>query len=187
MSRSQKAGWRSRTKRMIFDADQLASLFQTEADSLKMARTLLIFVLMGTFGALLLSVYFFYYRRTLKSIADLQEGARMIGTGNLDHEIVVKGDDEISDLSRSFNQMTSELKKVIATKSDLEREIAGREQAELDLRKKNEALNELNEELTAAQEELNRNLGELKQADKILRRQADLLRRICTMPLLSGD
>jgi PAS domain S-box-containing protein len=85
---------------------------------------------MGVFVAFFLTSYFLFSRRMLKSIGNLQEGARIIGSGNLDHAIEENGDDEFSELSRSFNRMTSDLHRVLATKAELEREIAGRKQAE---------------------------------------------------------
>ena len=54
---------------MIFDAGRLAHLLSDEVDGLRQTRTLLIFALMGTFTAFLLTSYLLFYRRTLKSIA----------------------------------------------------------------------------------------------------------------------
>jgi PAS domain S-box-containing protein len=58
----------------------------------------------------------------------------MIGSGNLDFEIQEKRNDEIGDLARAFNRMTSNLKTVTASKTDLEKEIAERKQTELALK-----------------------------------------------------
>ncbi len=171
---------------MVFDAGRLANLLRDQEDELSQARNLLIFALMGAFVALLLTSYFLFSRRTLKSIADLQEGARIIGSGNLDHAIPEKGDDEITELSRSFNLMTADLKGVTASKADLEREVASRKLAEenlvranerlsrseQDLLVKNDDLNALNEELTATQEELQQNLDELTRAEAKVQRLA---------------
>jgi PAS domain S-box-containing protein len=57
------------------------------------------------------------------SISKLNEGAAVIGSGNLDYKIDEKMNDELGDLSRSFNRMTSSLKEVTASKTDLEKEI----------------------------------------------------------------
>ena len=86
------------------------------------------------FGAYFLVNYLMVQRRTLGSIAMLQASTEVIGSGDLDFVIEVKRDDEIGDLSRAFNRMTTDLKAVTASKSDLEKEIAEREHAERALR-----------------------------------------------------
>ncbi|HXX54699.1 MAG TPA: PAS domain S-box protein [Methanoregula sp.] len=139
---------------MIFDADRLATLVRGEADGLKQTGTLLIFALMGAFVALLLSGYGLFYRRTLRSLSNLQEGADAVGSGDFGRIVDESSDDEIGDLARTFNRMTANLRQVTATKSELEREVGERRRAEEDLAQKNEELGELNEELTAAHEEL---------------------------------
>jgi len=68
------------------------------------------------------------------SISNLSKGATVIGSGNLDFKIEEKTNDEIGDLSRTFNQMTTNLKTVTASKTDLEKEIEERKRAESELR-----------------------------------------------------
>jgi PAS domain S-box-containing protein len=128
---------------MVFDAGRLARLLREQADGLRQASLLLISSLVVAFGAFLLTSYFVFYRRTLMSIAGLQEGARVIGSGSLDHLIDEKGDDEIGDLSRAFNRMAASLKTVTASKSDLETEIAERKRAEETIRRSEERLRNL--------------------------------------------
>jgi signal transduction histidine kinase/HAMP domain-containing protein len=86
--------------------------------------------MIGIFGAFLASSYVQIIRRVLKSIARLQAGAAVIGSGNLDFIIEEKKDDEIGDLSRTLNRMTGDLKAVTASKRDLEKEITERKRAE---------------------------------------------------------
>jgi PAS domain S-box-containing protein len=57
----------------------------------------------------------------------LREGATVIGAGNLDHRIDVKGDDEFADLSNAFNAMAAKLR---LSYRDLESEIDLRKRAE---------------------------------------------------------
>ncbi len=68
-------------------------------------------------------------------IARLRNGASIIGDGNLDHRIDIKGDDEFAELSRAFNAMTDKLRSSYAS---LEQEINERTRAEHALRE-NEA------------------------------------------------
>ncbi len=115
---------------MIFEAARLAQIFRYQGDDLKQLNAILMFVLIALLGAFLLSSYVLTHRRTLRSISDLQAGTAIIGSGNLDHAIAVKRNDEIGDLAHAFNRMTASLKGVTASKVELESEIAERKRAE---------------------------------------------------------
>jgi PAS domain S-box-containing protein len=161
---------------MVFDAGRLSNLLRIQAEDLRQTRILLIFALAGVFVTLLFTTYGLYYRRTLGAIASLQEGARIVGSGNLEYIIEEKGDDEISELCRSFNRMSSDLKKVTASKGDLEKEIANRKRVEIALQQRTEDLvisqEELrvqNKELNAAQDKLQAIIADLARSESLLR------------------
>ena len=120
------------------DASRLSQLFRHRMDQLTKTRTMLMYVMVGLFGLFLIVSYMLTYRRILKSIVTLQNGAAVIGSGNLDFLIEEERDDEIGQLSQAFNRMTADLKKVTASKTDLEREMAERKQAEKALRESEE-------------------------------------------------
>ncbi len=115
---------------MAFDAARLSQMLHDQADQVKQTNIILIFTLLGLFGAYFLTNYLIVYRRALKSILDLQAGTRIIGSGNLDYFIETDQQDEIGELSRAFNQMTADLKGVTASKAELEKEITERKRAE---------------------------------------------------------
>lgn len=116
---------------MIFDASLLSKMLKNDSDRLENVNSTIIFILLGTFLVILITFYFFFNRRIFGSISTLQEGTRIIGSGDLDYAIGKTSDDEIGSLSEDFNRMTTSLKAVTASKSELEREIARREKAQM--------------------------------------------------------
>lgn len=118
------------TQGILFDASRLSLMLRDQANQTHQKNTVLVFSLIGAFIALLLANYLIFYRGTLRSIEFLQTGTKIIGSGNLDFSLEEKRNDEIGELSRSFNRMTANLKTVTASKKDLEREIVERRQAE---------------------------------------------------------
>ncbi len=112
------------------DAARLSQLLRAQADELKQTNLTVMFAMIGVFGVYFLVNYLLVQRRTLKSIAVLQSGTRVVGSGNLDFKIKEKHNDEIGDLSHAFNQMTVNLKDVTASKAELQREIAERKKAQ---------------------------------------------------------
>ncbi len=72
-----------------------------------------------------------YFSRTITGpVRRLVGGTEEIGRGNLDHRIKKISSDEIGQLSRAFNQMAGRLKKITASRDELNRHIEERKQAE---------------------------------------------------------
>ncbi len=92
------------------DASQLSISFDTEAHQANDTNTILIVSLVAAFGALLATIYLLVFRRTLSSVAELQNGINTVSSGNLDYVIETKRQDEVSELSYAFNQMTANRK-----------------------------------------------------------------------------
>ena len=109
------------TQRLISDATALAQLLRSQVDELNTINTVLISGTIISFSVFIVAIYLQTFRRTLKSISNLQEGTRVIGSGNLDYKLEENTKDEIGDLSHSFNLMTANLKTVTASKVDLEK------------------------------------------------------------------
>ncbi len=131
------------TQGMIFDASRLSEMLREEADQARQQNNLLILALIGAFVAFLFTDYLLIFRRTLKSVSNLQDGTRIIGSGNLDYSLEEKKGDEIGDLAHAFNQMTANLKTVTASKADLEREIVERKKAEEQISQSQKTFSEL--------------------------------------------
>ncbi|MEI8173868.1 MAG: PAS domain S-box protein [Deltaproteobacteria bacterium] len=64
----------------------------------------------------------------------LRDGLKVIGDGNLDYQIAVKGDDELSNLASVSNEMAAKLKQSYASLESLQREVAERKRVEEALR-----------------------------------------------------
>jgi PAS domain S-box-containing protein len=109
------------TQTLISDATQLAQLLRAQVDQLNIINFALIFGTIIAFSVFIVAIYFQTFRQTLKSIQNLREGTKVIGSGNLDYQLEETKGNEIGELSHSFNQMTANLKSVTASKIELEK------------------------------------------------------------------
>ena len=109
------------TQAVSSDGTRLAQLLRNQVDQLNTFNSVLIFAIVGTFSAFLGVVYVQAFRRTLKAISELREGAAVIGSGNLDHKLEDSKKDEIGELSHTFNQMADNLKSKTKQLQDSER------------------------------------------------------------------
>ncbi len=100
----------AQSTKLASDSSQLSSSLSDQSRQVNDTNILLIVSLVGTFGALLLTIYLMIFRRTLKSVTKLQNGINIVSSGNLDYHIETKSKDEISELSNAFNQMTANRK-----------------------------------------------------------------------------
>ena len=69
-------------------------------------------------------------RNLAKRLAELLKGFEIMGAGNLNHHLGVKGDDELSALANTGNEMAAKLRESHTSIGNLNREIAERRQAE---------------------------------------------------------
>ncbi|MDA8124625.1 MAG: ATP-binding protein [Deltaproteobacteria bacterium] len=90
-------------------------------------------------------------RLITKKIQRLCDGTAVIGEGNLDHRIAVRGRDELAELSEAFNAMSAKLQE---SYRDLESEVAERARAQEATRELNEALTAKNIQLESANREM---------------------------------
>lgn len=86
-------------------------------------------------------------RSISKRLERLRSDARIIGEGNLDHRVEPTREDEIGELCREFDQMAQNLKRITASRDELNREIKERERAQKKLRDTLEELKRSNAEL----------------------------------------
>jgi signal transduction histidine kinase len=101
---------------------------------------ILVFILCGIMALLIA-------RSISEPIKKLTRGAEIVGSGNLDYKVETDLNDEIGELSRTFDKMTRDLKSITASRDELNREIVVRKLAEEDLQKALSELERSNREL----------------------------------------
>ena len=70
---------------------------------------LLTILIFGATTLVAIAVAYGLSRRLMRGLSQLRLGAESIGGGNLDQLISLQGDDELTDLARSLNDMTRNL------------------------------------------------------------------------------
>ncbi len=86
---------------------------------------------------------FVFARSIARPIHKLQKGVRIIGLGNLDHKVGMTTNDEVGQLSRTFDEMVNNLKKTMASRDELEKEVVKRQEVEEQLRSLSQELREM--------------------------------------------
>jgi len=85
------------------------------------STSLKLFIVFSCLCTVLLIVIILYTRRSiLKPLNELQEGARIVASGNLTHKVGIDSKDEIGQLSREFDKMTVALSKLLVSKDYVE-------------------------------------------------------------------
>ena len=106
------------TQDLISDVAQLSQLLGERVDHLQHINSIVVVALIGAFGAYFVVNYWLILRRTLASLARLQAGTAVIGSGDLDFRIEEEHEDEIGDLSQAFNRMAADLQRATAQISE---------------------------------------------------------------------
>lgn len=74
--------------------------------------------------SLVLLASYFAIKRVLRPLKWLGTGVHQVKEGNLSHLVPLRGNDELTDLTSSFNEMTAELKSTLTAKEHLLRDIS---------------------------------------------------------------
>jgi signal transduction histidine kinase len=98
-------------------------------------------ILVACLIALLVFLVTFLVARSIsRPVQKLVSGTQEIGCGNLDFRVATRVRDEIGDLSRAFDRMTSELKTTLVSRDELASEVVERKKTEAELRRSNAEL-----------------------------------------------
>ncbi len=112
----------------------------------------------------------------LPPLFKLQEGARMVGAGNLEFRVGLETDDEIGQLSKSFDQMVANLRATMASRDELKKEITERLLVEGELQKSHDELESRVETRTAELASVNTKLEqEIQERKRIEATREDLI------------
>ncbi len=144
-------------------------------------------VLFSTIGFVILSscISFFVIRAITGPIDELVRSSDIIGKGNLKHRVDIRVKNEIGGLAAAFNQMTENLRKVTASRDELNKEIVARKEAEEELKSVNQQLRANEQQLRASDQQLRANeeqlraeITERKKANTELRRREERFRTL---------
>ena len=129
-----------RSQKITSDAFKLSAMIeQTLLRTQQKANAIILFSIIG-FVVFSSCISFLTARAIMMPINELTKGVEIIGKGNLEHEIIVKGKNELGQLASSFNKMTKDLQVITVSRDELEKEIAERKQAEEALQESEERL-----------------------------------------------
>jgi len=129
---------------IITDTSRLAEEARIEVMEAQRLAANLTLILMVILAITVTASSLVIARSISKPLGELTKGAEVIGRGDLEHRVRVKSKDELGQLAAAFNKMTKSLKKVTASRDELDREVAERKQAEEDVRKYAEQLEQVN-------------------------------------------
>ena len=91
----------------------------SEAFAASRRSGLILATLVAVVGLLALAAALWQARRIIRPLRTLGTGANALGSGQLHHRIAVEGDDELSDVAQTFNQMASHLQQ---SRSEIEQQ-----------------------------------------------------------------
>jgi len=114
---------------------------ETETQRLAANLTLILMIILAftvTTSSLLVA------RSISKPLDELTKGVGIIGKGDLEHKVEIKTKDELGELAAAFNKMMQSLKKITASRDELDREVIERKRAEEDVKKYVEQLEQAN-------------------------------------------
>ena len=118
------------SQEMVSAASQLAENSRQDIDDAQVWARWMILVFLTTMGLVIVLVLLWLTSKVLNPIARLHSGTEIIGQGDLDHRTGITSQDEVGELSRAFDRMTSNLGSITASRDELNKEVADRVRAE---------------------------------------------------------
>ncbi|MBI4776201.1 MAG: PAS domain-containing protein [Deltaproteobacteria bacterium] len=115
---------------VLSSALRLESLIHDEITTTQRRINILIFFLVIAVTFPLTTALIGMVRNINTSLTALRKGTEVVAAGNLSHRIAISTQDEIGELSRSFDAMTEQLRDTTVSRDELSREVEERKRAE---------------------------------------------------------
>ena len=126
---------RAQTRSIFSDISLLSDATWSNVNArLKAAAILIVFFTVLLSGATALAQWK-VNRRIALALVRLHRGTEVIGSGSLDFKVGTDADDEIGDLSRSFDRMAVQLRETMVSRDALGREVEERKRIERELQR----------------------------------------------------
>ncbi len=159
-------------REMFSTAERIAGTKQNELAAIREKLTISIIVLFVLLALAISIISAISSRAIIAAIGGLRRGTEIVASGNLDHRLEPRGDDELGQLAMAFNVMTERVKSADTnlrnTISALRQEVEERKRAEENAR-------DLNQQLETAVAALEEEIAEHQQTGDELRNKEHLL------------
>ncbi|MCC6345886.1 MAG: EAL domain-containing protein [Nitrospirales bacterium] len=156
-----------RSRSILSRAFLLGLSINQEADSVQQKTSRGILLLTSMAALAITGILLRVMGSISRAIHALQEGTRIIGSGDFDYKVRTDVRDEIGQLSQAFDRMTEQLKTVTVSRNFLQKEIEERKRVERALRRSEDRLKEAQRIASLGNWEWNLTTGKLKWSDEI--------------------
>jgi len=157
------------SREILVSSFQLVNMTQRALKTVQQNENNLIFILSFILFAGIVYITISLKKFILSPILLLQKGMKTVGQGDLDFKFGNAEKNEIGDLSRSFDMMTTDLKEAITSYNDSQKEIDSRKKAEANLIAKQMILDESQKLAHAGSWELELKNNNLYWSDEVFR------------------
>jgi len=123
-----------KTHSMLAGASKFSDYARAQAANYARIAAILVTGLLIFFVLNIAVISVVFYKTISRPLDELSEAAAMIGRGDLEHKVKIVTKDEIGTLGIAFNKMAENLKKITASRDELNKEIFKRQESEKELK-----------------------------------------------------
>ena len=129
-----------RMQSVVSEASRLQERVEQRRVRLRRTEHRIVVVCLLLLAGTLIVVSVWAEHSVVRPLTVLHRGAEIVGGGNLNHRVATTAKDEVGELSRAFDQMVKDLKSTMASRDELNIEVAQRRRAEEELARSNREL-----------------------------------------------